>query len=71
MDNNSDFEYLIRVNYDSGISEEFWVEKFEFKETPYGAEYNWKPANADGPKPIQLGQVESVWQLKTRRAIKT
>ena len=70
---DSDFEFLIRVNYDSGNSEEFWVKSFSVESDGYGGDkYAWTPANEEGPAPIKIGtrNVESVWQLKARRAIK-
>lgn len=57
-------EYLVRVNYKSGIQEEFWVTEFAVK----GGSYSWTPASAVGPKPVQMNvdAIESVWQLKIR-----
>lgn len=57
-------EFLIRVNYTSGIQEEFWVSHFSIK----GGSYSWTTVALGGPKPIQMNvdAIESVWQLKSR-----
>lgn len=57
---NKKTKYLIQVNYKSGISMEFWVYYFRFKDN----EYSWEAAHDDN-KPLFLGvdNIESVWQI--------
>ena len=52
--------FKVRVNYKSGIQEEFWCEKFSIK----GAQYSWTYADK-GMNPIKIGvdDIESVWQV--------
>ncbi len=54
-------QYLVRVNYKSGIQEEFWCTEFNIKSRTY----SWDPV---GKNPLQLGadNVESVWVLNQR-----
>lgn len=59
--------YKVRVNYKSGISEEFWAFNFEY-ENNHGAEtYTWKKLHKSTSGPIQLNidSVDSTWLLET------
>ena len=58
-------QFLVRINYRSGISEEFWVKNFTY--TP-GQRATWDRANYSSPYPHHLGidDIESVWVVKTR-----
>ena len=64
-------KFLIRVNYTSGIQEEFWCKEFEIR----GRNYSWEPLNPAGPKPLKLDtssgndQIESVWQLDAQEEL--
>lgn len=52
--------YLLRINYKSGISEEFWVTEFAIS----NGNWTWKSMSGVH-HPILMGvdAVESVWQL--------
>ena len=54
-------KYLIRVNYESGIQEEFWYKSFTIK----GDTWEWEAVSPPKTKPILMNvdKVESVWQL--------
>ena len=58
------YEYLVRVNYESGIQEEFWCKSFTIK----GGTWKWESVNPHEISPIYMNvdKVESVWQLDTR-----
>ena len=57
---NTKKKFRIRVNYKSGISEEFDVYSFSIN----GDVYNWEPVHIT-EKPILIGvdDIESVWQV--------
>lgn len=52
--------YKLRINYKSGIQEEFWCSDFKID----GDTYTWVSKN-DTMKPVKIGVdcVESVWQV--------
>jgi len=55
--------YKIRVNYKSGIQEEFWVKEFSIKND------NWKWVSFDiikSPIYMNVDEIESVWQLESK-----
>jgi len=58
------YQYLVRVNYESGIQEEFWCKSFTIK----GGTWEWESVNPHEISPIYMNvdKVESVWQLDTR-----
>jgi hypothetical protein len=58
-------EYLIRINYKSGIQEEVWVTEFSIK----GGSYSWNYKESENKKILQFGadSVESVYQLDARK----
>ena len=53
-------QFKVRVNYKSGISEEFWCYGFTFR----SGEVTWTPVD-DNKKPIFIGiePIESVYQV--------
>lgn len=57
-------EFLIRVNYKSGIQEEFWVREFTIK--PDGSLSWWCAGSHPVPISISNSNIESVWQVKVR-----
>jgi|GEM_PF-3010856 len=56
--------YKIRVNYKSGIQEEFWVKEFHISRDEVINKVEWLH-NSDECKPlfIGVGSIESVWQV--------
>lgn len=60
-------KFLIRINYKSGRSEEFWTWKFTYKTTGVKiTELNWIWAGGNKPVIVNLEEIESVWHVKTR-----
>jgi predicted component of type VI protein secretion system len=59
-------KFLVRINYKSGHSEEFWVWKFEFKINGDNKEFKWVSAGGNKPTYMNVSEVESVWCAKTR-----
>ena len=57
-------EYLIRINYKSGIQEEVWVTEFTISMDTY----SWCESSSTKKSIIDLGvdNIESVYQLDTR-----
>ena len=56
-------EYLIRVNYKSGHSEELWYKKFTIRSETY----EWETSDpVRRPLLIGVDDIESVWQLEVR-----
>lgn len=58
-------EFLIRINYKSGIQEEFWASEFTYD----GAgSYTWHPVGKFSNRPLKMNvdEIESVWQAKAR-----
>lgn len=55
--------YKVRINFDSGISEDFWAKKFSIGMTDEGArEISWVPlVNGCKPVSIIMSKVESAW----------
>lgn len=58
--------FRIRVNYKSGISEEFDVTECELN----SQEMSWKTAGVVRPLRLNYDEVESVWQLSAKRRLK-
>lgn len=56
-------QYKVRINYKSGIQEEFWCKAFEIK----GGQYSWTYVDKR-MNPIKIGveEIESVWQVGIR-----
>ena len=58
--------YTIRVNYKSGLFEEFDVTSFKATTDKYGVKsYEWVIPNGTSKRPLDFGanEVESVWQV--------
>ena len=55
----------VRINYASGISEEFDVDKFTFKKDNTGKEVEWVVADNAKQRPLyfNMDAVESIWEL--------
>lgn len=59
-------KFLIRINYKSGISEEFWTWKLDYKANANGVtSLTWMWAGGNKPAIMNLDQIESVWHVKT------
>lgn len=60
------YVFLIRINYKTGIQEEFWVTNFSVS----GGKWEWTPY-MDSKKPILLyiENIESVWQIDTKKVL--
>lgn len=59
--------YLIEVNYKSGKSRKFWAKEFTFNMTPSGlTNVKWLPAFVDDSLYMNVGEIESVWQLDSK-----
>jgi hypothetical protein len=55
-----DIWYKIKVNYVSGISQEFWVKSFKID----GEIYTWQSVSSiNKPIEIRADAIESVWQV--------
>lgn len=59
-------QYLVKINYKSGLSEKTWYSKFNFD----GKEYICTVVDDENNRPLVLGapEIESVWVLKNRTA---
>lgn len=56
--------FLVRVNYKSGIQEEFWCTKFNVQNN----QYTWEAAfYSDVTRPVVINpdNIESVWQIRS------
>lgn len=62
-------KFLIRVNYTSGLSQDFWVSEFSYKFNSSGRTLEWKHVNGTKPLFINVEAIESLWTIKTRRNI--
>ena len=71
----SNIKFFIRVNYKSGIQEEFWVKDFKTESNQDGlSSVEWTlcfdekndPEGYKSPRPVTIGvdNIESIWQLK-------
>lgn len=58
-------KYLIKINYKSGNSEQFWASKFNI-ETRDGAVIKAEWEGVEGPAPIfiNISAIESIYQLE-------
>lgn len=60
-------KYLVRINYKSGNSEQFWCWKFNYKFSGSRiTELTWIWAHGNKPAIMNLDEIESVWHVKTR-----
>lgn len=57
-----EYAFLIRINYNSGIQEEFWCSSFKYNDK----KYEWISLS-DKKRPIDLfhvkNAIESIWQV--------
>ncbi len=59
---------LIRINYKTGIQEEFWAYWFwkQLDGNNSLSQLQWKPVNANQPFILGIDDIESVWVVETR-----
>lgn len=64
--------FTIRINYASGISEEFECLEFSatFDASGTDRSIKWTSANNKRPLFIGLEKIESIWQVSSRRRLK-
>jgi len=60
--------FLIRVNYKTGIQEEFWTYWFwkQLNENNKLIQVKWMNANVNEPFILGLDNIESIWLIETR-----
>lgn len=66
--------YRLRINYNSGIQEEFWVDGYHIKTNANGdtlksIDISLIRATDNRPIAWNIGAVESVWLAETQRGI--
>lgn len=61
-------EYHVRVVYQSGHVEEFWVTKFEVTRNENSVTITFAPVEIRRPLELGLPRVESIWQIGVRTA---
>jgi hypothetical protein len=65
LENGGKSALKVRINYKSGISEEFWAWKLEITRNPNGgiSEIKWEFVSNIKPTFINVEEIESVWQV--------
>ena len=62
-------QFLVEVNYKSGISRQFWCSKFEIETKLNGSKtFKWTADPTENRHPLLLNadEIESVWVLESK-----
>jgi hypothetical protein len=64
-------QFLVQLNYKSGITVEMWFSQFKFSKDSSGAKVNFLSASRiDRPMFFNVDEIESVFQKAARRRIR-